>query len=195
MTPIIFDGEAVRAILDGRKTMTRRVLKPQPHAGIRASVFVPSGVEDGHGREVKVRYEVGTKLWVRETWVEKAWTDAECARSGCLSAPTDPTMVYLGIRMRAIHKASCVVDGAGPWRSPIFMPRWASRLTLEVTELRIERLQAISEADAVAEGCTGSEVTTPRKEFIDRWDAINGHRYPWADNCWVYAVGFRRVER
>jgi len=66
--PIIFSGVSVQAILAGAKTQTRRLLKPQPSAGVRQSVFVPSGFEDGHGREIRVPYRPGMLLWVRESW-------------------------------------------------------------------------------------------------------------------------------
>lgn len=162
--PIIFGAESVRSILDGRKTQTRRVVKPQPRfthylqpmfgASPDGHVFGESGL----WREVGPDYPdcgeddrrcpfgaVGDRLWVREAfrlradqddrppsedwWKSGAWYQADGSEpSGCGGGP-------------------------GKLRSPIHMPRWASRITLEVTDVRVERLQEITEADAIAEGC------------------------------------------
>ena len=92
------------------------------------------------------------------------------------------------------------------WRSPIHMPRWASRLTLELTAVRVQRLQEISEADAIAEGvlpCPDEPMYAdepherylpPQFRFGDLWDSINAKRAPWSSNPWVFALTFRKVE-
>lgn len=89
-------------------------------------------------------------------------------------------------------------ESVGPWLPSIHMPRWASRIFLEVTEVRVERLQAISEEDACAEGVPASNGAAPtgwaRQNFADLWDEINGVRAPWASNPWVWAITFRRVQ-
>lgn len=204
--PILYSGPMVRAILEDRKTMTRRIMKPQPHAGVRSSPFVPSGIEDGHGREVRCPYgEPGDRLWVRESF----W--------GCdLPGYGDqPCVVYddewRGKEYRAAEPR--------PWarkfgRIPsIHMPRDCSRITLEIVRVRVERLNDISEADAQAEGadalnfdnCGAAElalldmplmdVGTPyRNGFAFLWECINGAG-SWAANPWVWAVEFRRVDQ
>lgn len=92
-------------------------------------------------------------------------------------------------------------DAEGPrWRPSIHMPRWASRISLEVTEIRVERLQEITERDALAEGIDpGTSIcdfaaTPARDDFARLWDSINGERAPWSSNPWVWCVSFRRVE-
>lgn len=149
---IIFSAESVRAILDGRKSQTRRLSKGQHFA-------CPHG-------------EPGDRLWVREEW-----------------AIGDPLRFVDHCRDGVAYRA---VDGNQPhsterWRSPLFMPRWASRITLEITRVRVERLQAIGEDDARAEGAASVA------EYAGVWDAINRRKAPWALNPWVWAIEFRRV--
>ena len=159
--PIIFSAKMVRAIQAGRKTMTRRVVKPQP------------SVDESEERQWKCPYgEPGENLWLRETFqwdgvgtdvVYRADFDDETAKS--------------------------IVEGSGDrWRPSIYMPRWASRILLDVTDVRVERLQDISESDAMSEGVASLD------EFKCLWDAINGKRgYSWDSNPWVWVVSFRRV--
>ncbi len=168
--PIIFGSEMVKAILEGRKTQTRRVVKPQPSAGVRFSPFVPGQVEDGHGAEMRCPYAVD-RLWVRETW-------------GYWGSIQTPEWV--------IYREDG--DKAGMrWMSPIFMPRWASRITLEVVSVRVERLQEISDSDARAEGVLCD--LNCRRPFVNLWDFINAERgYGWDANPWVWVIDFERIE-
>ena len=141
--PIIMTNESVRAILDGRKTQTRRVIKPQPIGADYWTAyneppqsFYPN-TYDAQPKRLACPYGVpGDRLWVKESWANNI--------PGCPN----------GLSYKADH-----IDplGDGPahpmkWKSPIFMPHWASRLTLEVISVRVERLQEISEDDAIAEG-------------------------------------------
>ena len=106
--------------------------------------------------------------------------------------------------MKVVYKQGANYgDDPPPWRPSIHMPRWASRLTLEITEIRVQRLQEISEEDAKAEGCQAWEYRNPttddddfatsRDEFIDLWRSINGPR-SWAANPWVWCVSFKKVQ-
>lgn len=206
--PILFSGAMVRAILDGRKTMTRRVVKPQPtvlSAGVYADRY-NGGPEwafwlpDNRMTEPRTwpcpYGQPGDRLWVRETWAvhslpmegqgtgymlqwradgatrEAAWDSGRVSQSG----ETGDDVLDCCRRQR---------DRG--WRPSIHMPRWASRLTLTVTEIRVERLQAISEEDAREEGCSG------RQQFLDLWDTdgIKSRRgCSWADDPWVWVVSF-----
>ena len=191
--PILFSAAMVRAILDGRKTMTRRVLNPQPSAGVRRSPFVQSGVEDGHGREVRLRYYPGDLLWVKEThrltsWNEDGQSFFEYPADGEISPGLWHSEGFdwdamIDRACAAYRKAGVPMDEHGyyapgefklPLRPSIFMPRWASRLTLEVTGVKVERLQDISEADAEAEGVT---------KVRDHCYVIRGFDYDLADLC------------
>ncbi|HFF8969403.1 hypothetical protein [Serratia marcescens] len=173
--PVIFNGEMVRAILDGRKTQTRRALnwKRQPYTEMaeRDDGSLWPWAEDGErGGDIWFSCpfgEVGDRLWVRETF-------GDCGN-------------------RLVYRAD-TEDGAASqvkrWVPSIHMPRWASRITLEITGVRVERLQDISEADAIAEGGT--------KHFnIDwfgpLWASIYGVD-SWNSNPWVWVIEFRRVE-
>lgn len=151
--PILFSAPMVRAILDGSKTQTRRVVKPQPDDGavLHGPEYYEPTAEDRYGNEfpgkeifgvyddmgewgIKCPYEVGMTLWVRETWCEYG----------------KKTAIY---RADYQQNLTPISDGiGGPWKPSIFMPRWASRITLEITGVRVERVQSISEEDAAAEG-------------------------------------------
>ena len=192
--PIIFSGPMVRAILDGRKTQTRRVVKPQPYQ-IETSWLRPVPGEWWKHLRPRLPYGIpGDRLWVRETWAE--YVDVE---SG---VHDDERFCY-----RATDKMMLPVK----WRPSIHMPRWASRITLEVTGVRVERLQEISEADARVEGvgrdtnpcdhvrqscadigCLGP---THRASFCELWDTLNAKRgYSWESNPWVWVVEFKLVK-
>ena len=223
--PILFSGAMVRAILDGKKTQTRRVVKFRNGRHIVAApehdgVFEWWPVDHGgivvkQSREVMLREcpygVVGDRLWVRESWAIKNWTDKECTDMGFANAPQHPTEVYLGTPTRAVHRANWQpeFDGHIPecvqkWKPSIHMPRWASRLTLELTGVRVEQVQDISESDAKAEGveALGSAVVVRgpnpfyyRDEYSSLWNSLNAKRgYGWDENPWVWVLEFRRVE-
>ncbi len=198
--PIIFSAESVRAILDGRKTQTRRVMLPQP-----SQEFAPSQCEDyepivtnrkgeeepgspifgcydanGEDEGYKCPFgRPGDQLWVRETW----------ANYGALYFRADGQP---GRDERELYPA-------WTWRSPIHMPRVFSRLTLEIVRVRVERLQEISEPDAMDEGLwDGFTYTGPKgycqRKYMELWDKLNAKRgYPWSSNPFVWVIEFRRM--
>ena len=193
--PILFSAEMVRAILDGRKTQTRRMVKPQPPAETESVSRQLSSREapelDGAwtclaGKPQKpitkplfCPYgDTGDLLWVRETWAGHA----------------------SGIDYAADFAAICLPQ-AGPWRPSIHMPRWASRITLRITDIRVERLQDISEDDALAEGVTPLDYAAhhvaagcgARIAFEQLWNKINSPG-AWETNPWVWVMSFERVK-
>lgn len=196
--PILFSLPMVLAILDGRKTQTRRPVKPQIPADAREVAFwwhgalpeetsAPAGVyysiPSGLRSQPCPYGKPGDRLWVRETWARSSDYDGQ---------------VLLGTDCRVLYRAD---DGIQPsrWRPSIFMPRWASRITLEITGVRVERLQQIRETDAVAEGYQATqnargEGSTARDWFWHLWDSINGERYPWSSDPWVWVIEFRKLE-
>jgi len=136
--PILFTEKMVRAILEGRKTQTRRIIKPQP----------PDGTVDIRYRCPYAR-SPGDRLWVRETWALTADADACLKQNGVMPGQLD-TDNDLSVLYRATDgECRLLVEH---WRPSIHMPRWASRITLEVLKVKVERLQEISQADARAEG-------------------------------------------
>lgn len=183
--PILFSGAMVRAILDGRKTQTRRVIKPvQP----RDDGMWPAGRDPVPDCPYG---QVGDLLWVRETWR----TESDCYNDlapGELSG--EETILYAADADWGSNRT------VGRSRPSIHMPRWASRLTLRVMDVRVERLQAISAADAIAEGCApvplhslDCDSISPVQEYRALWGHING-RGSWAANPWVWVVSFERLQ-
>jgi hypothetical protein len=199
--PIPFKGEMVRAILDGRKTQTRRVMKVQPWPDSLVTVehYHPT-VINRHG-DMQPGKEIfgahwddgefglrcpygppGDTLWVRETW-----------------APL-PGCVVLNV---AFYRADTIATPEDVrWRPSIHMPRWASRITLRITDIRVERLQDISEDDARAEGCpypaewAGKFVDrdeTAKTWFKSLWNKINGPG-AWDESPWVWVISFERAK-
>lgn len=200
--PILFSAPMIRALLAGTKTQTRRALKPQPVCHVGA---VPSfswgrygGLypDDwfGYGSEIDgaLPYRPGDRLWVREA---HALVPASAYRmSDGVQQAINPSDRYEAAVYRCDWERS-----APPWRPSIHMPRWASRLTLTVTDVRVQRLQDISEEDAIAEGvATFSEGRTMRsisdaEIYRLLWEEINGAG-SWDRNDWVAAYTFS-VER
>ena len=194
--PILFSAPMVRAILEGRKTQTRRVVK-LPHNNPLGrweptTVGGPNGGKTHKGETVPecaaiwhtrtgdcvcARYEVGDRLWVRETFYLIGET-GECFYAATGDSNMPPA-TFGGWR--------------GPWKPSIFMPRRHSRITLEVTGVRVERLQEISEADAAAEGVYTDPACPAYDAYRVLWDQINAKRAPWASNPWVWVIEFKRV--
>ena len=214
--PIIFNAPMVRAILEGRKTQTRRVVKPQPNRGseltrmqdgyadgfIRA-VFAQDDEPNAYG--IRCHYgERGDRLWCKETWcVGNPFDNISPSNLPGLNDGTRWAVDYAANPKRVWHQ-----DYQGKWRPSIHMPRWASRITLEITAVRVERLQDISEEDAEAEGvyeyigepqveCDGQVLHFPDASFVrgylSVWESIHGPG-SWAANPFVWVLEFKRVE-
>ena len=203
MKPIIFSTPMVQAILAGRKTQTRRIVKPQPSSGIRKSVFVKSGLEDGHGREIKQRYKPSDILWVRETFCEVPYEHNHVSiKGGYITIP------------KYAYKADSERDYTGIWKPSIHMPREAARIFLRVTSVRVERLQEITAEDVIREGIEYSDSGPYHWHVLDTklnawinfhfhdeafkhlWDSLNAKRgYGWDTNPWVWVIEFERISR
>ena len=216
---MIFNAEMVRAVLDGRKTQTRRVMKPQPEVCPRGGHWWPSNVfktmlhveeemQNGKGGwgglvgDACPFGDVGDRIWVRETF-------GDCGERLVFRADTDDV-------------AKCKVKR---WTPPIHMPRWASRILLEITDVRVERLNSISDADCIAEGIipvpkdrdddhqfwrdyhlSGDGtfcVHSPRESFESLWKSVRGKSFEqeedtapgsWQANPWVWVIEFKRIE-
>lgn len=207
--PILFQPHMVRAIMNGKQTVTRRIIKsPERYSRIRDCAF-------------GCRYQPGDLLWVRERWAE---VDEEY---GC------PVIAYATGHAHYIGKTDerggdhlageCNTRYAvDKWRPSIFMPRWASRLTLEITKVEVQRLQEISDLEAEAEGVScdfigdfGSQklqyqpdrqsmsderyykrselVPGIRGAFAQAWDQMHGRTAPWVSNPWVWVITFSKL--
>lgn len=218
--PILFSGPMVHAILAGEKTVTRRILNPQPPAWatrVGVSAFTKPGHLSARGHHpelgstaetsIKRRFARGDSLWVRETWGFDSGVRVDFKPSGRRD------LSGMDLLAHTLYHAD---GGDAPrWRPSIYMPRWASRLTLEVTGVTAERLQDITEEQAKAEGATpfGSSLGADQRiagedrgrthgnhpytlAYAVLWDELNADRgFGWATNPWVWAVSFRVAER
>jgi hypothetical protein len=234
--PILFSAPMVRAILEGRKTQTRRVI-PFPSTGAFVLQETSDGgwwpcvsmdgesADDGTGNEVPMncRYGgAGDRLWVKETFAAWYRTSVEY--------PLEYEKIAGNLAdWAALHGAGGIQiayradrDDDEGWRPSIFMPRWASRITLEVADVRVQQLQEITEEDAIAEGvepysmtardiadCQISDCSPQEKELARLmgpgsfshkftyqmlWDELNAKRgFGWEKNPWVWAITFKRV--
>ncbi|MFT3987238.1 hypothetical protein [Aestuariivirga sp.] len=197
--PILFSGPMVRAILEGRKTKTRRVVDMPPMTF--DAIFNDDGVWyagdalTGHRyAKLPVRYRTGDRLWVRERFtIVPATAYRMSAGVQQTINPNDPdwAAIYAEGWDRSIPQ----------WKPSIHMPRWASRITLVVTEVRVQRLQEIGEEDAKAEGAemvllmeewVGGSTEKFRRGFRKLWESIHGPG-AWEANPWVAAISFERV--
>jgi len=251
--PILFTGPMVRAILDGSKKQTRRIMKPQPEptpsdypgrAGhwwpsniVQSMVHVEQELQNKHGGwggfcpDVCPHGQIGDRLWVREAHQYYNWTDdgAPCIRyqaDGGVAWPIVP-----GEKADEVEEIWADLSLPGnwdidnhardrKWRPSIHMPRWASRVLLEIVSVRVERLQDISEVDAIAEGATHIRSKawdrehfpewrylfeeavaagvkppigpSPAQAYEKLWESINGAG-SWDANPWVWVVEFKRV--
>jgi hypothetical protein len=205
--PILFSGEMVRAILDGRKTQTRRIVKPLPEHGLISCHYNKTGwanmtEPNEHGiqgckcDDVRCPFGFpGERLWVRESFViESFGAGVAQIRYKADNARGDNR----GVSCRKLP------DRVGGVPS-IHMPRYCSRITLEITDVRVERLMEISEQDAMSEGAPPSHPSIDavsrqfgyqdfsRSYFAQLWESINGPE-SWSENPWVWVVEFRKIE-
>ena len=223
--PVIFRAYQIPKIIDGSKTRFSEVIKPQPQichwnsfSSYKLNIypkitteglffkFIHSINENGKRNQesewIKSPYQVGDLLWVRETWAVGKGYDS-------LKPSLIPDVSYL----RKWYKAETSLiekHGVGKWRSPLFMPKRFARIWLEVTAVKAERLQDISESDIVAEGIVksrgryniaryqfsriGNQRGTGIEAFVEGWDSINP-KHPWSNNDWVFANTFKRIEK
>jgi hypothetical protein len=225
--PILFSGPMVKAILDGKKTQTRRIVKPM--AGLQSKWLAPDLISDvPHGEIIDGGWQMhhpkagtthtaagitvdepydsplgwircpygkpGDRLWVRETFTPLP----------------GPKAIFYNADNVAIHymdQSFRKYPVGGPRKPSIFMPRWACRIFLEITGVRVQRLNDISEEDAKAEGCEavttyryipGEAVKEPDyespalDEFRGLWNQINGKKHPWSSNPWTWVIEFSK---
>jgi hypothetical protein len=228
--PIPFSGPMVRAILDGSKTQTRRVVKPQPEwnnsqlaqgcwemyltpkrKGDSRSWFKPDEIQRAvpfcpYGK-------VADCLWVRETHMIESNFNIDSNDSYPPPFKDGRPVNWVEDHQYGDHWEQChyaatdekpELCGDGDkllgWRPSRFMPRWASRITLEIIEVRVQQLQDISKEDVIAEGITEREGYPIAdchagwyEPFAALWDSINGKTYPWESNPWVWALTFKRI--
>ena len=185
--PILFKGEMVRAILDGQKTQTRRIAKE--FDGFQDMDKLLARFPNQQG----CRYgKPGDMLWVRETWAFSNIYDKLAPSGICKDLPKGPGHAPT----KVLYPSTDRISEGIKLRQSIFMPRWASRILLEVTDIRVERLNAISDADALAEGCSSGSMLSGdclASVYARLWESINGEG-SWEANPWVWVIGFRRVQ-
>ena len=208
--PLLMQGAMVRATLNDLKTQTRRLqdldrvnqspddwellgikIEPKKKDLVSTAIFRH---KDGEEVAIACRYgRPGDLLWIRETWGETysgGHTLVGC--SDCIAYKAD------GVELQSGEK----------WKPSIFMPRAMSRLSIGITDIRIERLQSISESDAIAEGIErspvhsklwktcqkndGAHTALPTMSYKSLWDSINGKTHPWDNNPWVWAIDFKK---
>lgn len=227
--PILFSGPMVRALLDGTKTQTRRVIKPQPPETVTSAGRYGSSQAVGYWKnewswlsgdpsdidtvsfedDFKTPFHEGDLLWVRESWfwtTANKWTDLPHTMAPTGGAHFGKRTIYDD--QAVFYQASFDRSGKPSLKPSIHMPRWASRITLEVTEVRVEQVQAISEADSAqegvfdasmdgserwdcgVEGCYSDHIK-PSDAFRCLWNSLNSKRgLGWNANPWVAAYTF-----
>lgn len=193
--PILLNAEMIRAVLDGRKTQTRRMLSPRQLKMIDAASSIGEcyPLESGHQHENSQSYyrewcpfgAVGDRLYVREAH----------------SVRVEPSEYSPGAVWYRESDIGRKWEGAIRWTPSLQMPRWASRITLEITGVRVERLNSMTESDALSEGCHGGHGSipgymysaSPHEHFHHIWESIYGAD-SWQANPWVWVIEFKRVE-
>lgn len=178
--PILFSTEMVRAVLEGQKTQTRRIIKKQPHGAGEWVRQLASWLFPNVNPYIKLKCpygQPGDRLWVRETFLIERSQHKDYYE----------------------YKANYSDTFAGDvcWKPSIFMPREAARILLEVTDVRVEKLQDISEEDAIAEGSnfygSGYGLLTAKEIYETIWESING-KGSWDKNPWVWVITFKSLK-
>lgn len=219
--PILFSTPMVQAILDGRKSQTRRIVKPM--RGMQSEwlsmdlinkvkegqivkggwqMFHPNGGEKSPLGWIKSNYQIGDILWVRETWQQ----ECELIQIAC----GDWSNAYLNATGNYVYKSDNIIlpsetETFSKWKPSIFMPKEACRIFLKVTNVRVERLNDISEGDAISEGIISKNeklffdyenktfhYLSPQNSFKSLWNSINKN---WEENPFVWVYTFERIER
>ncbi len=217
--PIVFSKEMILALLAHRKSQTRRVIRGAGNSWLAGRLLGDYMLEPPYqyqGQQVynwkgKQLPQPGQWCWLLQTKEgdcatfpfrcpygqpgDRLWVKEGYYIQPKVATPIIPQPLHYAADTDAITVKDCV------YKSPIFMPRWASRITLEVVNIRVERVQEISIDDAIAEGVcecspdTGSVHSEYRRQFQELWDSINAKRkYPWRVNPWVFVVTFRMLE-
>ena len=215
-TGLMFKAPLVRAILSGQKTQTRRVIKPQPDASHSGAPYWNIGgyraswcrsLEDG-GPLVPANPlscpfgRPGDRIYVRETWdpdppCDGTWSYTQWA--GCRQGQIEGVPERFRTPEHCNYEASWQ-GGPMAWTPSIHMPKWAARIWLEITGVRVERLHDISESDALAEGISAESIKGLSRagfkrpagiNFRDLWTGLGGD---WDANPWVWAIDFKRVQ-
>lgn len=226
--PILFNTEMVRAILDGRKDATRRIVKGfiPDDAVWGYTAFTPKGYiscrgtfADGYGEKFfKLPCETGDILYVRETWERfECWNCEGDERGNC---PKEPQKSVLDKHSYGcyMYRATYEISGDAKWHPSIHMPKEAARIWLKVTNVRVERLQSITEGGAIREGAEGEKchhtntgafgctdcmntgwIEPPQVEFMQIWNSTikesDIDRYGWGANPWVWVIEFERCKK
>ncbi len=232
MKGIIMGAESVRAILDGRKTQTRRVVNSRLFIEIDNGDELPILQDSPNFGRILMEYGrypygyIGDRLWVKESWKPGAWRNDGRVAIDYMASPelTHTPWIHMGDQAdkyipRWLNEISDIgiipnqdgryewEPGKSPfkWKRAMHMPRWASRITLEITDIRVERVQDISICEAIDEGIPSQGVEFDPKHgsrFVDvvpeykrLWDSLNAKRgYPWEKNPWVWVVSFKVVK-
>lgn len=202
MKPILFSTQMVQSILEGRKTMTRRIIKPQPKLiessgrwywekalDVNGSPLVDASRNWWEYYGTSPYGKVGEVLWVRETWVHTGAYFIYKAGNKWSDEWLNDDYVPTGEKIK--------------WKPSIFMPKEACRIFLEITDIRVERLQEISEEDAIKEGISKCRPTNSKKGmyhtapiglFKELWQSING-KESWDSNPFVWVIEFKRIDK
>lgn len=215
--PILFNAPMVRALLDGSKTQTRRIVKKVGLAAPAPQSVIDGAATYAGGMVAHCPYgQPGDRNWVRETWgvISHAWDEAcnliDWAPDRPATAISEMPFGQGYYSGHVIYAADGAFEWSGDddadgdprsaWHPSIHMPRRASRILLEIVSVRVERLNDCSDADARAEGTPGGHGVipsynynaTPNEHFSHLWESINGAR-SWASNPWVWVIEFKRV--
>jgi len=181
MKGILFKPDMIQAIVDGRKTQTRRVIKNQP---ILMDKYYEKAFRKDFGLR-KPRYQVGEVVYIKEAWATEKMFD-DLTPSEIEGTPVGTVPIWYRHGDTQFDRFG---QTRGRWRSPRHMPEWAARYFIKILAVRAERLQEITEEDAISEGIDSDFQEYPRLAFLELWNSINKD-YQWESNPWVFVYEF-----